>query len=221
MLSPKRSKQEAKKGVEMLSQEQIAALKLFNEKADKLKRCSFTRLVFEHESGVSFSAKINEEIKIERTGPDEEAIDAFALTFRFFIQDNEKSSFRNLDRIYNELPLSQLQKESFAKARRELNDYLDAFSIFTVNNERLSNRCILEVFMYGGLSHANEKKKQIFDSWMANPFLSQYLQNEFVFILANVLNVISYIQSLNIEVIKALCDQKTKIARQRTTEGIH
>ena len=132
-----------KPGVEMLSQEQIAALKLFNEKADKLKRCSFTRLVFEHKSGVSFSATINEEIKIERAGPDEEAIDAFALTFRFFIQDNEKSSFRNLDSIYNEPPLSQLQKESFAKARRELNDYLDAFSIFTVNNERLSNRHIL------------------------------------------------------------------------------
>ncbi len=48
--------------------DQLAALSLFNEKSEKLKRCSFTRLVFEHESGISFSAKINEAIKIQRMG---------------------------------------------------------------------------------------------------------------------------------------------------------
>lgn len=188
----------------MLNEDHLAALHLFNEKADKLKRCSFTRLVFEQDSGVSFSAKLNEEIKIERLGPGEEAIDAFALTFRFFIQDNEKSSFRNLDTIYNDLPITQLQKDLFRNARKELNSFLDSSSMFNLNNEILSNRHILEVFMYGGLSHANEKKKIIFDSWIVNPFLSQYLQNEFVFILANVMNVITYIQSLNVAVIKEI-----------------
>jgi hypothetical protein len=143
------------KGIEMPSQKHLAALKLFNEKADKLKRCSFTRFVYEQDAGVYMSAKKDENIVIERTGPSEEAIDAFALTFRFVIQDNEKSSFRNLGKIYDELPDSNLQKESFANARRDLNYYLDAFSMFNVNNVRLSNRHILEVFMYGGLSHAN------------------------------------------------------------------
>ena len=131
----------------MGNEEQLAALKLFNEKSDKLKRCSFTRLVFDHESGVSFSAKIDEEIKIERKGPDEEAIDAFALTFRFFIQDNEKSSFRNLDRLYNDLPIPQLQKNLFINARNKLNSYLDSLSLFKINNAPLSNRHILDIFM--------------------------------------------------------------------------
>ncbi len=196
----------------MQNKAHLDALKLFNEKSEKLKRCSFTCLAFEHESGVSFSAKIGEAIKIERKGPDEEAIDAFILTFRFFIQDNEKTSFRNLDKIYNELSIPQLQKDLFSNARKELNTYLDSPSLFNINNETLSNRHILEVFIYGGLSHASEIKKKIFDFWMSNPFLSAHLQNEFVFILANVLNVIMYIQNLNIAVIKEL--NEVKIANE-------
>lgn len=184
----------------------LAALRLFNEKSGKLKRCSFTRLVFEHESSISFSAKINEAIKTQRTGPAEESIDAFSLTFRFFIQDNEKMSFRNLTTIYNDLPISQLQKESFTNARTELNNFLASFCPISVNNERLSNRHILEVFMYGGLSHANGKKKVLYDAWMANPLLSQFLQNEFVVILGNVMKVIAYVQDLNSAVIKELTD---------------
>jgi hypothetical protein len=182
----------------------LTALRLFNEKSEKLKRCSFTRLIFEYGSGISFSARINEEIKIQRTGPEEEAIDAFSLTFRFFIQDNEKMSFRNLAAIYNDLPISPLRKESFANARTELNNFLASYCPFSINNERLSNRHILEVFMYGGLSHANEKKKVLYDAWMANPLLSQFLQNEFVVILGNVMKIISYVQDLNNSIMKEL-----------------
>ena len=188
----------------MQKQNSLKALKLFNEKAEKLKKCSFTKMIFGNRSGVTLSAKVGEPIKIERQGPNEEAIDAFVLTFRFFIQDNEKSSFRNIAKIYEGLPVSQQKKDLFKYARNKLNEFLDSHSMLKINDQNLTNRQILDIFIYGGLSHANEKKKVIFDRWMANPILSQFMINEFVFILGNVMNFIMYIQNLNNEVIREL-----------------
>jgi len=189
----------------MKNKDPLDALKLFNEKAEKLKKCSFTRLVFKEKSGITFSAKIGEPVKLERRGPNEEAIDAFVLTFRFFIQDNEKSSFRNISKVYDKLPISQQEKDLFMYARKKLNDLLDSGSILKIDNKTLvTKRHILYVFIYGGLSHANERKKKIFDYWASDSILGPLLQNEFVFILATLMNFIMYIQNLNEEVIKEL-----------------
>jgi hypothetical protein len=72
----------------------IDGLNLFNEKAERLDKLSFVKTMFETKTGVSLSGEAKEdgtfEINSERSGPDEEAVDAFVLTFRFFIQDNEK-----------------------------------------------------------------------------------------------------------------------------------
>ncbi len=88
----------------------VQDIRLFNEKAEKLKRCSFTSTVFNQKTGVHISAKKGEPVRIERNGPNEEAIDAFVLTFRFFIQNNEKISFRNLAELYNKLPIHKIKK---------------------------------------------------------------------------------------------------------------
>ena len=44
---------------------------------------------------------------IDYEGPDEEAIDAFLFTFRFFVQNNEPTSFANLEKLFQELPLER------------------------------------------------------------------------------------------------------------------
>jgi hypothetical protein len=190
----------------MNSEQQINNLKLFNEKAAKLQSCSFTQKAFNQETGVSILIKNEEQplCKIERRGPDDEAIDAFVLTFRFFIQNNEKSSFGNMALTYEKLLISEENNLKFKEAYNHINDMLDSKSFFNVDGRVLTNRHILDTFIYGGLSHANENKKKEYDLWILNPFTNQYLTNEFVYILSNILKVIFFMRDLNNVIIEEL-----------------
>jgi len=149
----------------MNNSEIVNSLKLFNEKAEKLERLSFIETISKYSSG--FSIKINKredglyDLIQERRGPLEEAIDAFVLTIRFFIQDNEATSFRNLARLYECAPVDKEIKNDFINVRRQLNEYLDSNSgmAITVNEETLNHRKILDIVIYGGLSHADPEKK--------------------------------------------------------------
>ncbi len=182
----------------------IKTLNLFNEKADKLESLSFTRKIFGEESGVSVSWKRGQEVKTERRGPDEEAIDAFVLTLRFFVQDNEKSSLRKMAELYDGLQIDSDLIEDFHKARDALNQYLDSCSFIKINEHQLTQREVFEVIMWGGLAHANEKKKAVYDEWSKIPIVFPMLQNEFVVTLANTLKVLFYIRDLNQKVIQEL-----------------
>lgn len=189
----------------MCSQEYTKTLKLFNEKAEKLRNCSFTKDVFKEKSGMRISIKKDKPVKTERWGPNEESIETFVLTFRFFIQDNEKSSFRNMERIYDELPILEEKKNLFKDTRNELNKFLDSVPVVKIeaNGKSFTQRDILEIFIYGGLSHANENKKGTYDFWMKTP-LKDIAVNNFVYILAIVMKFILYVQNLNNEVLEEL-----------------
>jgi hypothetical protein len=58
-------------------------------------------------SGVSVSWQEGESFQISRTGPTEENFEAFVLTLRFFVQDNEPSSFRNMSKLYTDTAISE------------------------------------------------------------------------------------------------------------------
>lgn len=74
------------------SEDFLKALKLFNEKADKLLQSMFLKYIMEKKKfTVEFSAKKGEAVRIRKQLPNQHAIDEFVLTFRFFIQDNEDS----------------------------------------------------------------------------------------------------------------------------------
>ena len=73
----------------------VTILELFNEKADKLLRSHFLKSALT-ELRISYSMETTpngEVYKTEYHGPDSEATDAFVLTFRYFIQNNEKFPF--------------------------------------------------------------------------------------------------------------------------------
>ena len=72
------------------------------------------------------------------------------------------------------MPSYRDEKREFFNTRDELNDFLDSpdeVLHIKVNNKEFSKREIYEIFIYGGLAHANEVKKKIYDEWMANPML--------------------------------------------------
>ena len=62
----------------------------------------------------------------------------------------------------------------------------------------------MEIFIYGGMAHANSAKKQLYDEWMSIPLARTLLENEFVSILTDVLNAIIYIRNVNEQAIAEL-----------------
>ena len=178
----------------------IKSLRLFNEKADKLMSLGFTKKIFGEKSGFTFSAKKDGPVVFQRYGPESESIDAFVLTYRFFIQDNEKISFHNMSKIYDERAITRDKKNTFKNIRENINNFLNSNSIV----KTYTYRKIQNVFIYGGLSHADENQKRISDSWKKDQLWFGILENEFVGVLANILNAIQAIARLNLNVLKEI-----------------
>ncbi len=177
-----------------MDHEKIEALKLFIEKADKLKNSNFvTRIV--KRSGVDLSFNTGQKTVVRRRGPDDENIDAFILTFRFFIQDNEPISLRNIKDVFHSDLATEEEKNNFDEARSNLNTYLEGNTMFNING-MIRRRELMEVFIFGGLSHANSIKKEKYDRWMGSDILAPFVQNEFAVIIFEALNIIVFIQNL-------------------------
>lgn len=186
------------------------ALILFNEKADKLLRLSFVETMFKTNTGVTLSWTAREDGQYDevhvRQGPQEEAIDAFVLTFRYFIQDNEATSFRKMAQSYADAPIGDSFKTQFAEIRETINSFLDSPPDFQIqyNGKTYSRREIIDIFVYGGLSHANPSKKTLYDEWMLIPPFKPLAENEFVYAISCVLRAIEWIKDLNSQVLKQL-----------------
>lgn len=174
----------------------IDSLKLFNKKAERLQTCKFVE-EFKRDSCYSIVSMAGQPVEVTRFGPDQDAIDAFVLTIRFFIQDNEKSSFRNLAGIYKLAVIPKKEKNSFVFARDTLNAYLDSPTSFQFNTIHLNHRDILNTFIYGGLAHSNKIKKDRYDKWMDHPILAPMLTNEFVVIMYQVMLIILEVKRIN------------------------
>ena len=97
----------------------IKALQLFNEKADKLESLSFIKRLTN--SSVTISAKLGQPVQAQRLGPSNEEIDAFVLTIRFFVQDNDNISYRKMADLYSKLPVSTELAQKFDDTRTKTN----------------------------------------------------------------------------------------------------
>jgi hypothetical protein len=177
---------------------ELSSLKLFNEKAERLLNTRFVKHLEEtRKLSVNISAKKGQGVQVTRILPDQDAIDAFVLTFRFFIQDNETSSFRQISQTYDKLPISSELKKNLVDWRKGLNDYLDKNTSVAIQGKNLSNRELLDIFIYGGLAHANTQKKAIYDNWKKMGLVYQILEVEFCSVLETVLRAILYVAGMN------------------------
>ncbi len=185
----------------------IEALELFNEKAEKLLSSAFVDASASGKTGATISARRQEnglfEISEELRGPTSEAVDAFILTFRFFVQDNETTSLRNVAKIYDEIGDDDEFLSRFNSARNSINQFLDSPNLMniTFDNSTPTNRDVMDTFIYGGLAHAKPKKVQLFKAWMGFPPASVLFHLCFNDVLGEVLRAISFIKNLNEELI--------------------
>ncbi len=178
--------------------DELSSLKLFNEKAEKLLKTRFVKHL--KETGkLSASVTLNEgeEVKMTRILPDQDAIDAFVLTYRFFTQDNEKSSFHRLSESFEKLPISSELKKEFLDQRNGLNNYLDTKINMNLYGFTPTKGELIDIFIYGGLAHANSKKKAIYESWKKDEPIYMFIEFHFCNALEVVLRAICNVGNIN------------------------
>lgn len=165
-------------------------LAIFSEKVEKLDRYSFTKHIRENSIGFSFEGDPENGYIFALNGPGEEAVDAFALTLRMFLQDNDICSIHRLGGIYERLQISDVLKQQFAEARTLLNRFLQSPSRIELRGEELTNWTILETILYGLLAHTSVRKRAIADDWASDPIRFQVIYMEFLGIVSEILHFV-------------------------------
>lgn len=171
---------------------------LFKEKAKELFQSKFTQnlpgsgVKIKWAKGKGFTPNL-------RTGPDYEAIKNFVITFRNFILDGDKISIREIAKIYDSLPAKDNLKEKFQDARDRFNSFLDTPTIVRHNGEVLTNRRIIDTYIYGDVIHL--EKHDEFKRLISMGPMKDIIFNEIVYALSTCGDFIYYFNNLNKEYI--------------------
>jgi hypothetical protein len=149
-----------------MTPEEREILTIFIESVDDLYSSSFLKYAEVNGLSTIFSLQ-NGLFSIERKGPDLESVKAFILTVRFFCQDNERTSLKNMDRMIVGMNVPKHLKDDFSNTREKLNTYLDELPEINYDNgaTTVSRRCIFETFLYGKFAHANPEKRKMLLNW--------------------------------------------------------
>lgn len=183
--------------------EAVEKLRLFNDKAEKLFRCSFTEKVFREDHGVTVECGLNRPLEVNKRGSDEEATAAFCCTLRFFLQSRDGISCEQIRDLYNVLPVPENDKEAVRRWRDKLTAFLNERTELILHGDKPSNGCLLEIFLYGDLAHANQDKRETFNAWMNTP-MDPLMEFYFEDIAAEVFRIIYEMTNLNRRTIEYL-----------------
>lgn len=137
----------------------IATLRFFNEKADTLEQSRFFQSRLQEKSGFRVGVSEEHGLTHERFGPDQDAINAAVLTYRFFTISNEATSLGRMQLLFDSLPISPEIKARFDEARMAINTDLDSPTrgmTVVEDGQALTRREVIKTFMHGNLSHANK-----------------------------------------------------------------
>src|SRR5437879_6089579 len=99
--------------VEVTIQDDLALLGLYNERASELNDSSFLRDI-RAGSGPIFHLHSGPFRAVRECEPSTEAMKAFLLTFRLFIQDRDGLSFRAIAGLFAKLAISEHLKQEVA-----------------------------------------------------------------------------------------------------------
>jgi hypothetical protein len=131
-------------------------------------------------------------------------VDAFVLTLRLFVQDNEPISVRRLATLYEQTPELTPLLDKVRGLREKLNTYLDGLSPIVWQQEQLPRRRILDVFLYGGLAHTHQGRTEEYSRWMEHEYMAMPFQAEFYDIVAALTQTVFWLRQENLEALKIL-----------------
>jgi len=188
-----------------LQEQTVETMVLFIEKANKLTTSRFVQYINDNTKGIQVSWKRGGKPSVDWDAPDGEAVDALVLTLRFFIQANERTSLRSMQNILSDPAISQYWRGRYEKVRDQLNEFLDSSPRqMQVGNggPAFTRRETMEIFVYGGLAHANQQKRRIFEELKKDPFRFPMFEYNFVDTLNEIVNAVGYLAGI--------CDRELK-----------
>jgi len=163
------------------------------EKADKLRSFGFEDHV--KKVGLGWRTYSGEQggHVIEFDLPDEKERDAFLLTFRLFIQQNEPISFHKFDIIASDSGMPRKLGDKLRKSRKEFFHYLNGYPSYISDlfGPRPTRKEILDVVMYGEVAHTRDKKRrQLYKEWARDDIRESVLLQTFTMIVVVILFMI-------------------------------
>ena len=181
-------------------------LETFIEKAHKLKSFNFEEHIKSVGLGFHFYRTDKDGGWITEFGQaDEKERDAFLLTFRLFIQQNEPISFHGLKKLLNSSELSDDWKKKVGSAVEAYFEYYYKYpgDIQDLWGARPTHGEILDTVLNGGISHTglNERykhKRERFREWTRDDIRENVLLQVFTRIVVNVSQLIYCITDLTV-----------------------
>ncbi len=187
-----------------LSNDDLRRLRLFNEKADKLRRSSFVAQIFANETGVTISWSVDQPLSVERVGASEEATDAFALTLRFFLQEGDGIKLEGMIDVYSRSPLPVDRTEQLKRSFEHYRNWRDTPIGFNFRGVELTKWKVIDTVLYGDLAHANRKKHPLIEEWRQSKSVDQLINHFFEEAVADLAQFIFFCRSVNEEILQSL-----------------
>jgi hypothetical protein len=196
----------------------------FNEKVEDLRSCK-QFIAFFNENRQVKTKLSNFPEDIEKKGPEFEAISAYMLHFRFFIQSREMTSFQKMgEEIYlklGDLNDFKTEQREFNLLRKQFNKVLDSPSGFDIHFDNsgkfiglgisdpgevgVSNRDLLDAFLNGKYAHINSLNGRLLYKRIASDSFNLAVAEYFIVgILLHLTKYIFKVEELNNQVITKL-----------------
>lgn len=213
----------------IIKQKQIDALTLYQQKIKELEESKFFNFYFILSKNIELKITANKTDEGWRgtcfyNEPPEEIIKAFILSFRFFIQKNEKCSIKNIgDNILPEIKgIFTDEVNKINNLRAEINKYLDSSPEIQIKleigNKKIefkTKREIKNVFIFGHYAHATSRdnKEEIYDFIHINADEGMNILKRNIFRMSAIniiLSLTNFLRAISFEISKIL-DKIVKI----------
>ena len=103
----------------------------------------------------------NERPSAKAKMPDLEFIESYVLNLRFFIQQNEPTSWPNMNKLYRKNCSSVEHVKKFEEIRKRHDSELNKQLWFKVNDEPISYRELFMGMINSQIAHSNQKHKHV------------------------------------------------------------
>jgi len=194
-----------------LTDDDKLTLELFNRKADEIINSSYVNESKTKDIGITLSWKKNQTPhgtwQYDAKHHDHDFIKSVILPLRLFIQNNERISVKNINDLYQNLPIDSQFKLTIQDIRQYLNDYLDERAR-TFFSDQPTRREILETFVYGELAHLNSEKLERLETWKKDDMEFQVGFFEFQNIIHEFIQMIKLIRNVNVLLLKRLSNDQ-------------
>lgn len=186
----------------MKKEDIIKRLTEFNKAACEMFSLSFIEKL--KGSGCTINWKRGEGFSTKLRGPDDESTKALCNDLRKFIQKNDMLKIEKLIPIYQSDLIQEEEKKLFNRSMSWYEKFKKRLIKVEINGKTYTYKELLEIFLYGKISHWTEETKEIHDNLEQMIPVYTLLKNEFILILHGYLRNISNFICVNKKVLEKL-----------------